>query len=362
MENNDIQNTTTSLLVVLFAGMLVFFYLYMRNKLKRSPSDHVKMGSEDDVKITTASSNVNGGGTSETYSHGSIGPDNFRVKNILCRIGFGTVYKGEFHDETKFGVDYFKYKIPVLTQVRHTHLVALSDYFLNGNERILVHEYMPQGTLSRFLFDWKEEAGIIKPLEWAQRLIIASDVGIGVAHLHALPQMIVHTDLKPSNILLGDDMRAKVAYFGLDDGKNSVAATKLGHLAPEYAVLERVTTKIDVYSFGVILMQMITGRQALDQNLPDDDQQHLVRWFRRMLINKDTFRKAIDPTLDLNEETYASIGIMAELAGHCTAVEPYQRPDMRHVVNVLSSLANPDNVHGIDYGMTTLPKAVKRLQ
>ncbi|KAL3652903.1 mitogen activated protein kinase [Castilleja foliolosa] len=406
-----------SVCVLLFAGTLVF-YIY-RNKRKhsgwvQSPNAMVihprHSGSEDDVKITIAGSNVNVGGTSETYSHGSSGPsdlhiaeagnmvisiqvlrsvtDNFSEKNILGRGGFGTVYKGELHDGTKIGVkrmesgvmsekglDEFKSEISVLTKVRHRHLVALLGYCLDGNERLLVYEYMPQGTLSRFLFDWKEEG--IKPLEWAQRLIIALDVGRGVEYLHGLAQQsFIHRDLKPSNILLGDDMRAKVADFGLvrlaPDGKNSVA-TKLagtfGYLAPEYAVTGRVTTKIDVFSFGVILMEIITGRRALDQNLPDD-QQHLVPWFRRMLINKDTFRKAIDPTLDLDEETYASIGTIAELAGHCTAREPYQRPDMGHAVNVLSSLAelwkpsepaDPDDVYGIDYDMT-LPQALKRWQ
>ncbi|CAI9761949.1 unnamed protein product [Fraxinus pennsylvanica] len=156
------------------------------------------------------------------------------------------------------------------------------------------------------------------------------------------------------------------------DGKASLVtrlAGTFGYLAPEYAVTGRVTTKIDVFSFGVILMEMITGSKALDETLPDD-RQHLVPWFRRVLLDKDNFRKAIDPTLDLHEETLASINTVAELAGHCCAREPYQRPDMGHAVNVLSSLAelwkpteptDPDDVYGIDYDMT-LPQAVKKWQ
>lgn len=116
-------------------------------------------------------------------------------------------------------------------------------------------------------------------------------------------------------------------------------------------------------------MEMITGRKALDESFPDDSQ-HLVPWFRRMLINKETFREAIDPTIDLTEETFASICTVGELAGHCSAREPYQRPDMGHVVNVLSSLAelwkpseptDPEDVYGIDYDMT-LPQALKKWQ
>lgn len=105
-----------------------------------------------------------------------------------------------------------------------------------------------------------------------------------------------------------------------------------------FAVTGRVTTKVDVFSFGVILMELISGRKALDETQPEDSI-HLVAWFRRMLVNKDTFQEAIDLTIDLTEETYSSISTVAALAGHCCAREPYQRPDMAHVVNVLSSLA-----------------------
>ncbi|XP_073065817.1 receptor protein kinase TMK1-like [Primulina eburnea] len=401
---------------LVFAGALVFC-LY-RTKRKRSgivQSPHTMVihprdsGSEDAVKITIAGSSVNGG-MSETQSHVSSGPrdihivetgnmvisiqvlrnvtNNFSEQNMLGRGGFGTVYKGELHDGTKIavkrmesgvmsekGLDEFKSEIAVLTKVRHRHLVELLGYCLDGNERLLVYEYMPQGTLSRFLFNWKEEG--LKPLEWTKRLAIALDVARGVEYLHGLAQQsFIHRDLKPSNILLGDDMRAKVADFGLvrlaPDGKASIAtrlAGTFGYLAPEYAVTGRVSTKIDVFSFGVILMELITGRKALDESYPDDSQ-HLVPWFRRMLINKDTFRKSIDPTIDLSEETLSSISTVAELAGHCSSREPHQRPDMSHSVNVLSSLAelwkpsepaDPDDVYGIDYDMT-LPQAVKKWQ
>lgn len=130
----------------------------------------------------------------------------------------------------------------------------------------------------------------------------------------------------------------------------------------------RVTTKVDVYSFGVILMELITGRKALDESQPEESM-HLVTWFRRVHLNKDTFRKAIDPTIDLTEETLASISTVAELAGHCCAREPYQRPDMGHAVNVLSSLVefwkpsdqSSEDIYGIDFEMS-LPQALKKWQ
>ncbi|KAA8547682.1 hypothetical protein F0562_004111 [Nyssa sinensis] len=272
------------------------------------------------------------------------------------------------------GLAEFKSEIAVLTKVRHRHLVALLGYCLDGNEKLLVYEYMPQGTLSRHIFNWPEEG--LKPLEWMKRLTIALDVARGVEYLHGLAhQSFIHRDLKPSNILLGDDMRAKVSDFGLvrlaPEGKGSIEtriAGTFGYLAPEYAVTGRVTTKVDVFSFGVILMELITGRKALDESQPEESM-HLVTWFRRMHINKDTFRKAVDPTIDLNGETLASISTVAELAGHCCAREPYQRPDMGHAVNVLSSLVelwkpsvqNSEDIYGIDLEMS-LPQVLKKWQ
>ncbi|KAG9159667.1 hypothetical protein Leryth_022528 [Lithospermum erythrorhizon] len=313
--------------------------------------------------------------------------NNFSEQNVLGRGGFGVVYMGEFPDGTKIAVkrmesgpmgtkgrNEFQAEIAVLTKVRHRHLVALLGYCINGNERLLVYEYMPQGTLSQHLFEWQDHG--YQPLTWKQRVTIALDVARGVEYLHSLAQQsFIHRDLKPSNILLGDNMRAKVADFGLvrnaPDGKYSVEtrlAGTFGYLAPEYAATGRVTTKVDVYAFGVVLMEIITGRKALDETLPDE-RSHLVSWFRRVLINKDNIRKEIDPTLDPDDDTYGIICKVTELAGHCTAREPSQRPDMGHAVNVLGPLVEqwkPSNQeqeesYGIDLHMS-LPQALQRWQ
>ncbi|KAL4643900.1 hypothetical protein ACB092_02G124700 [Castanea dentata] len=313
--------------------------------------------------------------------------NNFSEDNILGRGGFGVVYRGELHDGTKIavkrmesvavsskGMNEFQAEIAVLTKVRHRHLVALLGYCINGNERLLVYEYMPQGTLTQHLFECHENG--CSPLTWKQRVTIALDVARGVEYLHSLAQQsFIHRDLKPSNILLGDDMRAKVADFGLvknaPDGKYSVEtrlAGTFGYLAPEYAATGRVTTKVDVYAFGVVLMELITGRRALDDTMPDE-RSHLVTWFRRILINKENIPKAIDQNLNPDEETMESIYKVAELAGHCTAREPYQRPDMGHAVNILSPLVEQwkptsheeEDTYGIDLDMS-LPQALQRWQ
>lgn len=130
----------------------------------------------------------------------------------------------------------------------------------------------------------------------------------------------------------------------------------------------RVTTKADVFSFGVILMELLTGRKALDDTQPEDSI-HLVTWFRRMQLKKESFSKMIDSTIELDDETVSSVNTIVELAGHCCAREPYQRPEMGHAVNVLSSLVEMwkptdgdlEEACGIDLDMT-LPQALKKWQ
>ena len=129
-----------------------------------------------------------------------------------------------------------------------------------------------------------------------------------------------------------------------------------------------MTTKVDVYAFGVVLMEIVTGRKALDETVPDE-MSHLVTWFRRVLINKENIHKAIDQTLDPDEETFENICKVAELAGHCTAREPFQRPDMGHAVNVLGPLVEQwkptsheeEESYGIDLHLS-LPQALQRWQ
>ncbi|WJX10381.1 hypothetical protein P8452_01115 [Trifolium repens] len=145
-------------------------------------------------------------------------------------------------------------------------------------------------------------------------------------------------------------------------------AGTFGYLAPEYAVTGRVTTKVDIYSYGVILMEMITGRRAIDNSQPEENI-HLVAWFRRMLLNKDSFDKVIDPAMNINDEGLKSFWTIAGLASQCCAREPHQRPNMGHIVNVLAPLVeiwkpaelDADDMYGIDFDMS-LPQALIKWQ
>ncbi|KAL0286382.1 UNVERIFIED_CONTAM: Receptor-like kinase TMK4 [Sesamum angustifolium] len=418
----DIQSASKSsvspwaiVIPVLLSALLIAvlgFLIYRRQRNKRTNSyDSVSKASEEGnngqlvyvdphAKSSNSASSLSettGKSDYHVYDGGNItipidilreATDNFNENNILGKGGFGVVYRGQLHDGTRIavkrmessfitdkGLNEFKSEIEVLTKVRHRNLVALHGFCDNGSERLLVYEYMPKGCLCEHLFQWKKTGS--PPLTWNQRVIIALDVARGVEYLHSLAQQsFIHRDLKPSNILLGDDIRAKVSDFGLvkaaPDGKHSFE-TKLagtfGYLAPEYAATGKVTTKVDVYAFGVILMEMITGRKALDDSLPEE-KCHLVTWFRRLLNDRNAVRATVDTTLDsADEESFQKIWKVAELAGHCTVREPQHRPDMSHPVNVLSSLveqwkpgaagADEDDSFGIDVHMS-LPQVLQK--
>ncbi|XP_078444594.1 receptor protein kinase TMK1-like [Wolffia australiana] len=402
-----------SVLGLFFGGLLfglTILVLYKRRKRAREPDQDSESPSlvrlrrsgsgRELVKITVAGSspasescstvNSVAGGDACMVESGNMrisiqllknATGGFSEKNVLGSGGFGTVYRGELHDGTNIAVKRmepgavgskamaeFRSEISVLSRVRHRNLVSLLGYCLEGDERVLVYEYMPMGALSQRLFDW-EPLGLA-PLSWANRARIALDVARAVEYLHSLAQQsFIHRDLKPSNILLGDDLRAKVSDFGLvrlahEDGKFSFEtrlAGTFGYLAPEYAATGRVTTKADVYSFGVVLMELISGRKALDESRPEESV-HLVAWFRRAALES-----VADPAMELDAAARAGVRAAAELAGHCCASEPHQRPDMSHAVAVLSGLAGPwkptgpdgDDGLGIDLSLS-LPEALAK--
>ncbi|KAL3620258.1 hypothetical protein CASFOL_035170 [Castilleja foliolosa] len=280
----------------------------------------------------------------------------FAKENELGRGGFGVVYRGELDDGSEIAVKRmvvgavcntalheFRSEIGVLSSVRHRNLVSLLGYSEEGDERLLVYEYMPRGALSRHLFRWKSLG--LEPLTWTRRINIALDVARGVEYLHKLAHhSFVHRDLKSANILLDDGFRAKVADFGLvklaPDREVSVAtrlAGTFGYLAPEYAVTGKITTKVDVFSFGVVLMELLTGLSALDEQRPEE-KRYLAEWFWRIKSSKETLIAAIDPALEAKEDIYDTICDIALLAGHCTARDPTHRPEMGHAVNVLGQL------------------------
>ncbi|KAG6488542.1 hypothetical protein ZIOFF_049785 [Zingiber officinale] len=368
-------------IVIVLATLFLFYCKRWKKKSSRPVSIVVHPRDSSDphgqVKITVANSRDNrrAAGSGHLSLNNSEGSDaqvieagnlvisiqvlrdatrNFAPENELGRGGFGVVYKGELSDGTNIAVkrteslalsnkawDEFKAEIAVLSRVRHRHLVSILGYSMEENEKLLVYEYMPQGALSKHLFYWKEER--LQPLSWKHRLHIALDVARGLEYLHRFAnECFIHRDFKSSNILLGDDYRAKISDFGLaklaPDGKHSLA-TKLagtfGYLAPEYAATGKVSVKVDVFSFGVVLMELVTGLKALDGSRPEE-RHYLLTWFCQM--EKEDLKAIIDSTLTVADDTFDSICTVAGLAVQCAARDPGQRPDMCYAVGVLAPL------------------------
>ncbi|KAL0426597.1 UNVERIFIED_CONTAM: Receptor protein kinase TMK1 [Sesamum latifolium] len=361
-----------AVLVCLVLPLSVYFWKYRKDR-PPAPSSlviHPRDLSDSDNTVKIVFANNTNRNTSSSTTCGSAGVNstdphvieagnlvisiqvlrnvtkNFAAENELGRGGFGVVYRGELDDGTKIAV-------------KRMEAGVISNKALDEFRSEI------DGPLSNHLFHWKKLQ--LEPLSWKRRLNIALDVARGMEYLHTLAhQSFIHRDLKSSNILLGDDFRAKVSDFGLvklaPDGSQKSVATRLagtfGYLAPEYAVTGKITTKADVFSFGVVLIELLTGMMALDEGRPEESR-YLVAWFWQIKSSKETLTAAIDSALDMKDETFESVSVVSELAGHCTAREPGQRPDMGHAVTVLASLVekwkplrdDTEEYCGIDYSL-----------
>jgi len=206
--------------------------------------------------------------------------NNFAESNKLGEGGFGTVYKGSLpsnqeiavkrlSQNSRQGLGELKNELVLIAKLQHKNLVRLVGVCLQEDEKLLVYEYTPNTSLDNFLFDSDKR----KELEWCKRFGIIKGISRGLQYLHEDSQLkIVHRDLKASNILLDADMNPKISDFGLarlfggdqsQDTTNRVVGT-YGYMAPEYALRGQYSIKSDIYSFGVLILEIITGRRNSD--------------------------------------------------------------------------------------------------
>ncbi|XP_074571401.1 putative serine/threonine-protein kinase PIX13 [Curcuma longa] len=279
----------------------------------------------------------------------------FRPDSMLGEGGFGRVYKGwvdektlnpaksgasmvvavkKLNPESLQGVEEWQSEINFLGRLSHPNLVKLLGYCWEERELLLVYEYMPKGSLENHLF----RRGVIEPLTWELRLKIAIGAARGLAFLHGSEKQIIYRDFKASNILLDTNYNAKLSDFGMakigPTGENSHVTTRVmgtfGYAAPEYVATGHLYVKSDVYGFGVVLLEMLTGQRALDMNRPVK-QHNLVEWARPMLADRRKLARLMDQRL---EGQYSSRGSLqaAQLALNCLAGDPKSRPSMEEVV------------------------------
>ncbi|CAM6002076.1 unnamed protein product [Sphagnum balticum] len=297
-----------------------------------------------------------GGPTIFSYSVLKTATKNFHIGNKLGEGGFGAVYKGLLPDGTevavkqlsvgsKQGNEEFLNEVMFITGVQHRNLVKLRGCCLKDDERLLVYEYLPNKSLYQALFD--EEHAV--QIDWPTRLRIVLGTARGLAYLHeGCRTRIVHRDIKASNILLDEDYNPKIADFGLarffldnqTHVSTRVAGTK-GYLAPEYVVRGQLTEKADVFSFGVVVLELVSGRSNFDHRLPTDTP-YLLDWSWQ-LHEKKRLKDIMDPSLlegpGYSEEEALRVVTIALL---CTQSEPTMRPTMTRVVAMLVGDSNTE--------------------
>ncbi|CAL5096648.1 unnamed protein product [Urochloa decumbens] len=295
--------------------------------------------------------------------------DGFSAQKLLGEGGFGSVYKGRLPDGTDVAIKRlkdgggqgereFQAEVEIISRVHHRHLVSLVGYCSSNNQRLLVYDFVPNNTLHYHL-----HGPGMPVLEWSTRIKIAAGAARGIAYLHEdCHPRIIHRDIKSSNILVDNNFEAKVADFGLArlalDAVTHVTTRVMGtfgYMAPEYASSGKLTERSDTFSFGVVLLELITGRKPVDALRPLGDES-LVEWARPLLsraLDTGKLEGLVDPRLEkkLNE---AEMFRMIEAAAACIRHSASRRPRMSQVVRVLESLADIDLTNGVQPGQSQL--------
>uniref|UniRef100_A0A5B7B1N8 Putative serine/threonine-protein kinase n=1 Tax=Davidia involucrata TaxID=16924 RepID=A0A5B7B1N8_DAVIN len=277
---------------------------------------------------------------------------NFHPSNRIGGGGFGVVYRGVLRDgtqvaikslsaESKQGTNEFLTEINMISNIQYSNLVQLIGCCVEGNNRILVYEYLENNSLAIALLGSK---GKRIALDWPQRAAICIGAASGLAFLHeeAEPH-IVHRDIKASNILLDENFDPKIGDFGLaklfPDNVTHIStrvAGTVGYLAPEYALLGQLTKKADVYSFGVLILEIISGRSSSKAAF-GEDLLVLVEWTWK-LREEGRLLDLVDP--ELTEYPEDEVMRFIKVALFCTQAAPQQRPAMKQVVEMLSKKVN----------------------
>ncbi|XP_078447423.1 PTI1-like tyrosine-protein kinase 3 isoform X3 [Wolffia australiana] len=282
--------------------------------------------------------------------------ENFGSKSLIGEGSYGRVYFAKFDDkdaaikkldasdaETN---NEFLSQVAMVSKLKHDNFVQLLGYCVEGNLRVLAYEYATMGSLHDILHGRKGVQGS-QPgpvLDWMQRVRIAIDAARGLEYLHEKAQPpVIHRDIRSSNILLFEDLKAKIADFNLSNQAPDMAARlhstrvlgTFGYHAPEYAMTGQLTMKSDVYSFGVVLLELLTGRKPVDHTMPRG-QQSLVTWATPRL-SEDKVKQCVDPRLK-GEYPPKGVAKLAAVAALCVQYESDFRPNMGIIVKALQPL------------------------
>ncbi|KAK7391018.1 hypothetical protein VNO78_19297 [Psophocarpus tetragonolobus] len=274
--------------------------------------------------------------------------NNFSHENKIGKGGFGEVYKGilpcgrhvavkRLSKSSPQGVVEFQNEILLIAKLQHRNLVELIGFCLEVHEKILIYQYMPNGSLDNFLFDTQP-----KKLCWSERYKIIKGVAQGILYLHEHSRFkVIHRDLKPSNILLDENMNPKISDFGMarmveidhDRGKTKRIVGTYGYMSPEYAMFGQFSEKSDVFSFGVMILEIMTGKRNINSHQSYYTSDGLMSYVWRQW--KDHIPLSIvDPIL---EENYSQIELIKciHIGLLCVQEDKNIRPTMANVVAFL---------------------------
>lgn len=282
-----------------------------------------------------------------TYAELELATGGFSRVNFLAEGGYGSVHRGVLPDGQTIAVKQHKLassqgdqefcsEVEVLSCAQHRNVVMLIGFCIEDGRRLLVYEYICNGSLDSHLYGHQQDV-----LAWAARQKIAVGAARGLRYLHEECRVgcIVHRDMRPNNILITHDFEPLVGDFGLarwqPDGESGVETRVIGtfgYLAPEYAQSGQITEKADVYSFGVVLVELVTGRKAVDLNRPKG-QQCLTEW-ARPLLEAYAIDELVDPHLGSKYSEH-EVYNMLHAASSCIRRDPQTRPRMSQVLRIL---------------------------
>ncbi|XP_018490589.1 somatic embryogenesis receptor kinase 4-like isoform X2 [Raphanus sativus] len=280
-----------------------------------------------------------------------VATDNFSNKNVLGRGGFGKVYKGRLADgslvavkrlkeeRTQGGELQFQTEVEMISMAVHRNLLRLRGFCMTPTERLLVYPYMANGSVASCLRERLEGNPV---LDWPKRKHVALGAARGLAYLHdQCEQKIIHRDVKAANILLDEEFEAVVGDFGLaklmnynDSHVTTAVRGTIGHIAPEYLSTGKSSEKTDVFGYGVMLLELITGQKAFDlARLANDDDIMLLDWVKEVLKEKK-FESIVDVELE-GKYVEKEVEQLIKMALLCTQSSSLERPKMSEVVRML---------------------------
>ncbi|TYG65491.1 hypothetical protein ES288_D06G189900v1 [Gossypium darwinii] len=312
--------------------------------LTRKSKKYDAMEQENGNEITTMES------LQFDFSTIEAATNKFSVDNKLGEGGFGPVYKGKLPNGQQIavkrlavsssqGLEEYKNEVALLAKLQHRNLVRLLGFCLEGAEKLLVYEFVPNKSLNYFLFDLEKQG----ELTWTKRCMIIGGIARGILYLHEDSRLkIIHRDLKISNILLDKDMNPKISDFGMarilgvDQSKANTSRVvgTYGYMPPEYVMHGHYSIKSDVYSFGVIILEIITGKKSSNFQQSDEDEDLLTHVWKHW--NNGTPLELLDPSLG---DSYSRIEVIRciHIGLLCVQEDPSQRPTMENIVLMLNS-------------------------